>query len=169
MPVKETPCTLFCSRLAGLHLYRGVRLPAQPAHRCAECAWRHREAHVISRHRPGHLVLPAVAANTDLLILPTGDPDATLPMLPPHHGLTQPESAGAADPGGADVPAADPRELRRCRTFYVDEPGSSDLRAAFAIDGRDYTPARSGSAPTSPRRSPSCTTAGCPPVHHQPR
>lgn len=33
---------------------------------------------------------------------------------------------------------ADPRELRRLRTFYVGEPGSGDLRAAFVIDGRRY-------------------------------
>ncbi|HEY9392315.1 MAG TPA: hypothetical protein VIR27_21390 [Mycobacteriales bacterium] len=33
---------------------------------------------------------------------------------------------------------ADPRELRRLRTFYVAAPDSSDLRAAFVIDGRAY-------------------------------
>ena len=33
---------------------------------------------------------------------------------------------------------ADPRELRRLRTFYVASPDSSDLRAAFVIDGRTY-------------------------------
>lgn len=33
---------------------------------------------------------------------------------------------------------ADPRELRRLRTFYVGEPGRADLRAAFVIDGRRY-------------------------------
>lgn len=32
---------------------------------------------------------------------------------------------------------ADMRELRRLRTFYLGVPG--DLRAAFVIDGRDYT------------------------------
>lgn len=34
---------------------------------------------------------------------------------------------------------ADARELRRRRTFYVGTPGGSDLRAAFVVDGRDYT------------------------------
>lgn len=37
-------------------------------HRCAECAWRHRETHPTGRHRADRLALPA-------------DPDATSPML----------------------------------------------------------------------------------------
>ena len=35
--------------------------------------------------------------------------------------------------------AADARELLRLRTFYVAQPGSRDLLAAFVIDGRAYT------------------------------
>ena len=34
--------------------------------------------------------------------------------------------------------AADARELLRLRTFYVAQPGSRDLLAAFVIDGRAY-------------------------------
>ena len=35
--------------------------------------------------------------------------------------------------------AVDARELLRLRTFYVAQPGSRDLLAAFVIDGRAYT------------------------------
>ena len=34
--------------------------------------------------------------------------------------------------------AVDARELLRLRTFYVAQPGSRDLLAAFVIDGRTY-------------------------------
>lgn len=41
------------------------------AHRCAECAYRHRGPHSTGRHRADRLALP-----------PGTDPDATAPALP---------------------------------------------------------------------------------------
>lgn len=60
------------------------------AHRCAECGWRHREAHTTGRHRARRLALPAGSSGTDALP-PALDPDATSPMLPaPAHPCPSP-------------------------------------------------------------------------------
>ena len=52
------------------------------AHRCAECAWRHRRTHTTGRHRANRMSLPAPPTDADTLRPAAGDPDATSPMLP---------------------------------------------------------------------------------------